>query len=182
VTTKTQFEDAIQDWAETTAGVPAIWIRQKLTNDPPYLSLHLDGPRTQGQNPDRWTTVRILAAPAWPEFTHSARDVEEWALQIQAFVAGAGTGDADSASLLRRLKNSLKLMGTTETLRAAGITVADVGDVQDVSTVIETEWQDRASLTILIRTADVSTETGSSIETVEGQGQDDLTGTTLDTL
>jgi hypothetical protein len=95
-------------------------------------------------------------------------------------VAGAGTGDDDAASLLRRLKNSLKLMSVTETLRAVGITVAEVGDVRNVSVVIETEWQDRAVLTIRILTADVSSETGTSIEAVQGQGQNDLVEVTLD--
>lgn len=190
MTTKTQFEDAIQGWATATAGVAAIWVRQKVTSLSPYLSLDIDGPQTLSPVPERWTTVDQhggLAAPLpipldleWPEFTHSARDTEAWVLTVQAHVAGAGTGDDDAASLLRKLKNSLKLMSTVETLRAVSITVAEVGDVRNVSVVIETEWQDRAVLTIRILTADVSSETGASIETVTGQGQNDLAGVTLD--
>lgn len=181
MTTKTQIEDALHAWATQAAGgVPAIWVRQKVKAPVPGLSLQLDGPRTLSPVPERWHEQAPADPPpaAGQEIIHSARDNQSWALHIQARTA-TSTGDADAASLLMALKNSLKLMSTIETLRAASITVAEVGDVQDVSAVIETDWQDRAALTILIWTADVSTERSTYIETVEGQGEDDLASTTL---
>lgn len=174
MTTKAEFEDALQGWAETAAGVPAHWVRQKIKRTAPCLDLDLDGPETLSPAPERWTTVRGR------DLVHHARDTEVWALIVQAHVAGGGTGDDDAPALLRRLKNSLKLLSTIETLRAAGATIAEVGGVRNVSAVIETGWQDRAVMTIRILTADVSTEAGLAIESVQGSGEQDLTDVTLD--
>jgi hypothetical protein len=187
--TKTDLEDALQAWAKSTAGVEAFWVRQKVKGPAAgWLTLHLDGPRTLSQQPERWHDFVGSSEvpgplpgelnPPGEEIQHSARDNESWSLQIQAYTKN-NTGEADSASLLRRLKNSLKLQGTLATLRAASITVAEVGDIHDVSVVIETEWQDRAAMTILLWTADVSTERTTFIETAEGQGEGDLAPTTI---
>lgn len=180
MTTKTQMEDGLQAWAQATAGVPAIWVRQANKIPTPGLSLHLDGPRSLSAVPE----LSHAPAPAEPppqagqEIIHSAREVQAWSLQVQARSAAA-SGEADATALLLALRGSLRLQGTIATLRAAGVTVASVGDVQDVSAVIETGWQDRASMTLLLWAADVSTERSTFIETVEGQGEGGLAPTTI---
>lgn len=185
---KAAFEDALQAWAKGAAGVEAVWVRQKMKTPIPGLTLLLEGPKSLSATPERWheySAPAELPAPApvelnppGQEIIHSARDNESWALTLQAYTKDT-SGDADAAVLLQRCKNSLKLQGTLDTLRAAGITVADVGDVKNVAIVLDTEWQGRAVMTLLLWTADVSTERGTFIETVAAQGQGDLVDVVL---
>lgn len=178
---KAAFENALQAWVVAASGLAAdkvVWAKQRLRTLAPYISLDLTGPQTLSHHsPERWHKV-VVGAPAGQEIEHYARDNERWSLLIQAFAAST-SGDADGASLLKKLKDALKLDGALATLRAAGITVQDVGDVKDVSLVIETGWQDRAAMTLSLLTADVSTERTTFIETVDGAGEDDLADVTI---
>lgn len=174
---KAVLEDALQAWAKAASGVEAVWVRQKLKSTPPYLSLLLQGPKTLSGTPERWHTYDAQA-PAGQEITHAYRDNEEWVLQVQAYTPKT-VGDDEASALLKKLKDSLKLDGTVATLRASGISVIEVGDIQNVSVVIETEWQGRAAVALRLHTADVSTETSTFVETVDGTGEDDLAGITI---
>lgn len=188
MTTKLEIENALQAWVSGVVGLQALWSRQKVPPRKPGVTLKLDGPAGAQVVPERRQKVLgagglaaefpVLLAPDGGEIEYQYRTAQTWTLQIQAFTNPTG-GDADSAGLLRLVQLDALKDSTTERLRAVSVSVVGIGDVQDLSDVIETDWRDRSSLTLVLRTADVSTEEGTFIEAVEGTGEDDLAGTNI---
>lgn len=159
-----KIEDALHAWLKGATGVTCIWAEQSGPQPkPPYCTLRIDGPRRLGgadelrQEADGHD-VRQLAAGQ-----------RELTVQCQAFTAGMN-GQATARELLTKAQARLSLPAVQEQLADVGLSVIDEGNVQNVSTVLETKWQGRAALDVRIGCADSAEDRVGSIESVEFAG------------
>ena len=156
-----QIEDVLHAWLKAATGVTCIWAEQSGPQPkPPYCTLRIDGPRRLGgadelrQDGDG-DDVRQLAVGQ-----------RELTVECQAFTSRT-TGSATARELLTKAQVQLSLPSVHERFSEVGLSVIDEGDVQNVSTVLETKWQGRAALDVRIGCADSAEERVGSIESVE---------------
>lgn len=86
----------------------------------------------------------------------------EFTCQIQAY-------GGDPVTVLNNLRTSLQKQTVLDTLRANGIVLADWYPVNDITQLIDTRYEQRASLDILFRIADIYTDNSGVISTVSLQ-------------
>lgn len=83
----------------------------------------------------------------------------EFTCQIQAY-------GGNPLNVLNNLRTSLQKQSVLDTLRANGIVFADWYPVNDITELVDTRFEQRASLDILFRIADIYDETSGVISTV----------------
>lgn len=86
----------------------------------------------------------------------------EFTLQIQAY-------GGDPLSVLNNLRTSLQKQTVLDSLRANGIVLANWFPVNDITELVDTRFEQRGSLDILFRIADVSVDSLGVISTVSLQ-------------
>ncbi len=157
-------EDALHDWLKAATGVTCIWAEQSGPQPrPPYCTLRIDGPRRLGGADE------LRQEAAGEDVRQLVVGQRELTVQCQAFTAGTN-GLATARELLTKAQVRLSLPSVRDQLSEVGLTVIDEGNVQNVSTVLETKWQGRAALDVRFGCADSAHERAGSIETVEFEG------------
>lgn len=177
---ETTFEDAIFRWVERavspvlatllsfSADYPGVvWDRQKAPPPgTPYVTLRLAGPGASDFSEDQ--TVYDPAGPAGQEMEERTIHHDVYALRVQTY--------ARTPAEARALAKSVRTAAHSDSRRAElrdsvpSIVVAEVGALQDVGTLLDTEWQGRYALDLTLRVADVDTERTTYIQTAPTTG------------
>lgn len=84
----------------------------------------------------------------------------EFNLQIQSY-------GGDPITLLENVRTSLQKPSVLDTLRTNGIVFVNQNQINDITALLDTEWERRASMDILFRIAQVDDDDLGVIETVE---------------
>mgnify|MGYP005820921731 CR=1 FL=1 len=84
----------------------------------------------------------------------------EFTVQIQGY-------GGDPISVLQNLRTSLQKQSVLDSLRANGIVFANWFPINDITELVDSRFEQRASMDILFRIADIYTEDTGVIETVE---------------
>jgi hypothetical protein len=133
-------------------GVPVIFYNE---NSPrpslPYVTLYLQSLVQIGSD---------YTAP--PDNTGDAEMVgdREFTLQFQSY-------GGDPITLLENVRTSLQKQTVLDTLRANGIVFVNHFPINDITALLDTEFEARASMDILFRIAQTDEDVSGNIETVE---------------
>ncbi len=163
-------ENAIWTWVQTNSGLAAnrvIWAGQNQP-DPgglPYITLRLRVIRVVGSD---WTAVEPNPTPyAGAEILTKVRGHRRCSLDIQCFADGP-IGSAGPAAILNDVLTSVALPSQGDALSAAGIGMANFGNVQTIDGVVgSTRFEPRAIVQVSFYAVSELVETGTYIEHVE---------------
>jgi hypothetical protein len=153
-------ESALVAFVETASGLSGkvVLAMQTAPQPPmPYATVRISGPRPAGGPWPRIIQSFDAAQPAGQEVSLQAVVDEELTVSLQFFTAltfGAGSARA----LMAQVRVALALQSTLDPLRAAGLALIDVGDIHDLSAILETAFQGRAALDLRFLVADDVTE------------------------
>jgi len=148
---------SLYDWAiaNIPSGMPAIYL---FNNSPrptvDYITLYISSVTQIG-----WDYVQ---GPTDISGISDQVGDREFTLQIQAY-------GGDPLTVLNNLRTSLQKQTVLDSLRANGIVFADWFPINDVTELIDSRFEQRASLDILFRMADTYDDLSGVIETVELQ-------------
>lgn len=147
----------IYQWAvaNVPSNVPVIY----LYNNSPrptvdYVTLYFSGVNQIG-----WDYVN---APVEDDGIAVQVGDREFTVQIQAY-------GGDTLSILNNLRTSLQKQSVLDTLRANGIVLANWFGINDVTDLIDSRFEQRASMDVLFRIADIYNDISGVISTVELQ-------------
>lgn len=153
-------ENAIHGWVEDATGLSAIWARQD-ANRPalPFISLDISsGPRKENTPPVTYKEQDI--------FTYRFNHV--FTLSVNLFALDG------HLSLLNRLIQSQDLPSKRQVLESAGIAIHGSSDPLDISQLLETDYEFRATMDwFMAYGEDIDDNTG-EIQKVRVQGIDQL--------
>lgn len=170
--TETDLENALYGVVATACGsVPVAWDRQRAPRPaPPFATLHLEGPAGYSG-----------AAPEWhrsfdPDVAHGGTSLvaggeivnttihhHEYTLRVQTYA----TTQPAAREVVMLVHDAVHMESVRDALRAAsGIVIAKVGAVRNIGALLDTDWEGRALIEIVIRVADVVTERVGYIATV----------------
>lgn len=154
-------EVAVRAWLVTELAIEVIMARQATPRPAsPYATILIPMPRTVGGYDDAGT-LTDPGAPAWA--SRAMRGDRELTASIQFFGAGA-------FDLARQASNALNKAAIRGALEVAGIAPKDNGEATDLTELLETEFEERASLEVEFVFADEYTDTVPLIEHVTGTG------------
>jgi hypothetical protein len=168
----TVLRKAIQDWGQSILpGVTVIWAEQ-------------NAPRPQGE----FVTLKIISGPI-----KIGRDESRISETIpgqldiighRSFIVSINSYGGDALVLLLKLQDSLSLLSVRDPLSTAGLTVNDVGNVRDVTAVVDTRFERRANLEVTFSYVTTYDENPGYIEKVsvaenylDGDGSSQITRT-----
>lgn len=161
------FQKAIQDAIVSASGLAdgkVIWARQNGTRPAaPYITLNLTPFTTIGIDGTRHTYNSGGASGAEITLTHGG--MREFGLTVVAF--GDGLGDGSAMAVIETLRAGLNKITVREALEAANVSFFDFGTVVDLTQVIDTGFEGRATTTLRGYTTQEVTETLGYIQTVE---------------
>lgn len=175
--TWTVVEDAIQKWLADATGIPGnkcVWVMQDATRRAkPFATLMRDG----GQDEPGTNETRIRAnLDADPDTDDPPADLilqtvpqVEFTVSVQTFT-DAVQGDTSAFRLLDIARNKLGQLSQLDAFETAGVAVVDRGTVQNLSTILETQFEGRAALVVRFRVADMTEETIGQINTAPVSG------------
>jgi hypothetical protein len=123
----------------------------------PYATVRITGPRPAGGPWPRIIQSYDAAQPVGQEVSLQAVVDEELTVSIQLFTP-LTFGAASARALMAQLRMALALQSTLDPLRDAGLALVDVGDIHDLSAILETAFQGRAALDLRFLVADDLTE------------------------
>jgi hypothetical protein len=132
----------------------------------PFASMRIDNDTTQaGLDEVRPPRDATSPAPGADIVVETVKHTE-FTCTVQVFGVAA-TGSSSPRALLIGLRNSLSLDSEIETLDAANLAVIEQGTVQNLTALLENDFEPRAVLAIRLRTADGAEDLTTWIETVE---------------
>lgn len=151
-----------------------IWAEQAAVRLPrPFITMRL-GSLTPVGGLDEVRYSTDLTQPLGQEMTETVLGRRELGLSLQCF----GQSDESARQILSRVQTSLSLSAVIDALHEAGISVFDIGQVQNVSVLRETAFEPRALLEVRCYVCESVSESNTYIATVEVTNQ--LTHTVFD--
>jgi hypothetical protein len=173
----TAIEDALIAWVKGATGLPdgsVIWDDQRGERPAaPFATLHLDGDVTPGVFDEASHRVNPDAPPTSPGVPGEGDElifetVAQGEFTCTVHVFAAATNGASSARVLtNRVRNALSIEPQVEAFDVLGIAIIDRGTVRNLTALLDTEFESRASVDVRFRVADGTTATGTFIEAVE---------------
>lgn len=163
----TAIENALAALVKRASGYPVvIWADQNAERPAkPYCSLRLDNDGSAAGLDE--LRVRDADAPApGADLVLETVKHDEFLFTVNVYGA-AVTGPLSARVVATKVKNALSLESNIEALDAANIAVIDQGTVQNLTALLEVEFEPRAVLAIRLRVADGAEELNTWIETVE---------------
>lgn len=183
------FLKAIHDWVKNSSGLvadsagrgPVIWSGQKAPRpNAPYIALTLLGDQPVAQD---WMTVEDVA----PEEAEPGADLEftmvgprSERLRIECFAAEEVWASVRPERVLRRVIAARRLPSHAQALRAAGIGLGPVGQVNLLAIDRAQLFEPRVQVEIALHTISEISERGTWIERVEIESE--VSGITLPTV
>ena len=152
---------SLYNWviSNTPAGMPVIY----LYNNSPrptvdYLTLYISSVNQIG-----WDYVQPFSDNTGIEEQVGDR---EFTLNIVAYGGSPSTTTGDPLTVLNNLRTSLQKQTVLDTLRANGIAFANWFPINDLTTLIDSRFEPRASMDIIFRMADIYSDISGFINTV----------------
>lgn len=148
--TITQVAAALRAWVKSASGLGDEYVffaDQKVPRPATtYVTLRADSLIPLGLS-DEVTRHTDLGRPVGTEVEHRVEGVREAPFSIQVWAAPASTGptaDTTAVGLANKISTSLGLPAIAEALDAAGVSVFDVGPVQNLGALLGTDFDGRA--------------------------------------
>jgi len=143
----------LYDWAVSVApGIPVIFYNQNAPRPSlPYITLYLQSLLAIGE--DYTTTPDVIGGV-------DLIGDREFTLQVQSY-------GGDPMTLLENMRTSLQKQTVLDTLREDGIVFVNHFPINDITALLDTEFETRASMDILFRIAQFDEDISGLIETVE---------------
>ena len=158
----------LYNWASSQAGmgIPVIFLEENAPRPTtPYITLKIGAILQIG-----WD---YIFDPTTNLGSNNQVGDREFTLYIQAY-------GGDPITLLENLRTSLQKESVLDSLRASNLAVIGQFAIEDVSAIIESRFENRASLDIRFRIAQVYTDSIGVIDTVELQEKvEDAIGTVI---
>jgi len=154
-TTRTALEDAVYTWLDALATEQIIWTKQKApAPTSAYLGLNFTSLAvSEGDGFERLQSGSVRTLVQRRQAT----------LNIQAF----GDGAVDR---LWAIKDSIYLESSLEAIRAANLSIIRDENVNDISLLLDTQIQERASMDLIIGYTKSASDGTNWIEIVEATG------------
>lgn len=164
----TAIENALHEWATRSTGLAPARVVWEAQGGPrpahPFASLRLDTASSPGSE----QRTRDADAPVpGAEIVLEAIEQAEATVTLQVFTETTTAGGGSAFALATRARNALGLDSYVENLDAAGVAVISRGSVQNLTGVLETKFEGRASLDVRVRFVDGAEDLTTWIETVE---------------
>lgn len=165
--TWTQIEDALTAWVRTASGLAdgkVIFAEQDVPEPAlPYVTVRIGPVLPVGQ--DELSTTTDLGRAAGQEIEMKVTGVREFSVSIQSHTdqtTGAGT----SRETLAKIQTSLKLPTVRDGLNAVGLSPFDIGQIQNVSLLVQTKFEHRSILEVRFYSNETLSEYTGYINTV----------------
>lgn len=161
--------DGLYDAVNGATGWTTIWSDQDAPQPAyPYITMRIiSGPLKLSEQDDVRQSFDA-GQPLGEEIGRSTGGMREITVSIQAFQRQSSSTPSTSAmDALTRLQGALGMATYLTALRTAGLSVVEVGTVQNVSTEVDDSWSDRAAMDVRGRLAASVTERGGYIDTTE---------------
>jgi hypothetical protein len=163
-------QTAIIEWIQTALFITTIWDKQNAFRPAlPYISVNIiTGPQQDGTPEAKYKTTDV--------FTYIFRKI--FTLSIQAH------SQSNHLALLSTLINSMKLPTQRATLRAAGLSIYNDNDISptDISELIDTGFEKRASIDVIMAFAEEVDDSPGEIQTMQLVGKAGTKFENIDTI
>lgn len=142
-------ENALRAWVKTTSGLDdahVFWADQHVEYPSgPFITLRITGTTQVGELSDVQTIYHSDGAPG-QEIEKRVVDTEELTLSIQVWGAPvvSSSGKPSAVALAAQVRTGLSLPSVRQALDDAGMSVHDTGSVQNLGTLLDTEFEGRA--------------------------------------
>jgi hypothetical protein len=164
----TAIENALHAWLAASTGLAAanvIWSNQSNPQPArPYVTMKMLDLGHVGR--DALTHAYDPTAVPRAELTTTVDGRRELTIAVQVFSAST-TGAATARALLTKAQTALSLPGVQSVLSAAGLAILNEGRITDLTELLETRWQSRASVDVQFNCVDSAQETTGFIESVD---------------
>jgi len=161
-------QDAIFDWVVASTGLADSVVTWRDQNDPApvaaHVALHLSGPIVLGQDAQT-TAYDPLAAPG-QEITLGVEGDRELGLRVEFYSPDTASA-TDAMSRAASFLTACQLPTKREILRAAGLSLIDLGRPDYVPSIQEIEFQGRAFVDMRLYMRDLASERTGLIESAE---------------
>lgn len=160
-----EIKTALHDFAARATGIATvIWARQNGPRPPlPFVELSVSADTSTGLADEERQRENETPTPG-AELILETGGNDEFTITIEVFV-DPDTDDAPAR--MRRVRRALSKDSEVNSFDAVGLAVIDSGAIQDVSAMLDTEQEGRATFDVRFRYADSSEEPTTFIETVE---------------
>jgi hypothetical protein len=162
-------EKVLHDAVVAGSGIPGakvIWWAQNFPRPArPYAVVKRGTVTPIGSTVER-RKVYNSTAPAGSEIELHAREQVEFTLGVQIFTADA-RGDACAVALAEAVRAHLTARGQLDAFQVAGLALVNRGIVQNVSALLQTDYEGRASLDVTFRVATETVESTTFIQTAD---------------
>lgn len=158
---------ALYTWANTASGITVVFADQSAPRPAkPYISLKVTGLNSIGHDYE-----------GLPDATGDASFRGNREFQVYAQTIGS-----NAIQYAEALHSSLEMRASRDQLATAGIVFVENLGINDITELLETEWEERAQIDFRFRIASVDTENVGLIEHVEvTQTINDVDGSTIET-
>ncbi len=174
---ETALEDALRSFvaaalAPEVLDGAVIWDRQRGPRPaPPFATLELVGPGGPWGAVPEWqhefdpdVAGGGMSAVAGGEIVEETIHHHEYALRLKTYADAPRT----ARNLMIRIHDRANMRSGRDGLReSSGIVVAEVGPIQDVGALLDTDWEGRAVMTVRIRVGDMVEDRIGYVATVE---------------
>jgi len=174
-------EDAIASVVRAETGIVVLWKDQGAPRPPlPYVALRHDGGSSASALTERMVSDNPDGQPGDPSAVPPSVGTElllteieqvDFRLEVETFSPPEAVGAAHAVAIARGLRNALAKESVRNALEAAGVVVADrSGPVQNLTGLVETDFEGRALFEVGLRAAFCVADTSTYIETAQING------------
>lgn len=157
-------EDAIRNWVKTGSGLtdPFVYFANQQGKQPsggPFIVIRLEGASPLGAY-DGVEFLTDLTRAAGSEIELRTYAPREFVVTLTAFAGSVvtATGKETSKDLLNRVRNAIGRESVIASLNAASLACYDIGDVVNISGLLEMKFESRATLEARFYTSDSDSE------------------------
>ena len=148
------------------------WVIANIPTGMPAIYLYSNAPRNSPLAPVDYVTLNIASvvqigwdyeqSPLTTGGISNSTGDREFTFQIQAY-------GGDVMTVMQNLRTSLQKQTVLDTLRLNGIVFANWFPINDLTTLVDSRYEQRASMDVLFRIADIYTDVVGVISTVRLQ-------------
>ncbi len=165
-------ENTLQAWAVRASGLPdpkVVWDGQSGARPKaPFVTLHRTGAHDLAPLPEIVVSDNPDATPG-AEILIDTIAQAEFLLTVQVFTVPT-VGPQAAQAIAQSMRNRLGAESEFAYFDGAGLAIVETGTVQNLTGVLDTEFEGRASFEVRLRIADGFEESATYIETVETTG------------
>lgn len=161
------FQTAVRTWVQGSAGLGAnkiIWANQNGNRiERPFVTLRFGDLVPIGATDEK---RRTWVGTPGAELLETVVGQRILTLTVQAFTQQT-VGSDTARAILSKVQTALRLTTVRDALNNAGLAPFDIGTVQEISTVLDGDFEGRALMAVRFHVAETVSETLTYIEKVE---------------